>query len=156
MAWYIALCVFIAPVIWSDFTQRKIKNKDVVALIIVGLALIFLNGSGFEDKKSSYFGASILAFGCLLPFYALGWMGAGDVKLAGALGLWLGMELVLEAWLLSVLLSIAAGIFYYYRQYGMLVLWERGGNGLARRKKFIPYGALMAISALAVGLEKVI
>ncbi|MGN6739717.1 prepilin peptidase [Dyella sp.] len=51
----------------------------------------------------------------LLPFYALGWMGAGDVKFYATLGFLLGMEALLPIWIISALLGgmqLVAGLLW--------------------------------------------
>jgi len=39
---------------------------------------------------------------CLLPLYSVGGMGAGDVKLMAGMGAWLGWEITLAAFVVSV------------------------------------------------------
>ena len=43
----------------------------------------------------------------LLPFYAIRWMGAGDVKFFAVLGLMLGWKALLPIWMVA---SLAAGL----------------------------------------------
>jgi hypothetical protein len=82
-----------------------------------------------------------LASLALLPFYLLRWMGAGDVKLAAAIGMWLGAAHAGEAWLISVLLAVA---------WGLGLVWVR--SGAACRPVPAPYAA-PAAGALRHGAE---
>ena len=72
----------------TDLLWRRVPNS----LVITGLGLgIGLNawGQGWHGCIMSLAGA-LLGLGLFLPFFALGGMGAGDVKLLAALGSLLG------------------------------------------------------------------
>ncbi len=82
----VAACVF-------DLRTRRIPNAltygaALTALVVHGVA----GGTG-----GLIFAASgwLLGIALFFPFFALGGLGAGDVKLLGALGAWLGPTLVL-------------------------------------------------------------
>lgn len=80
--------------------------------------------------------AAVTAFVALLVFYALGLMGAADVKFAAALGLWIGPWPLLWVWVGA---SVLAGLHAI-----ALLIW-RHRTGLPRtRKREIPYAAHMA------------
>jgi prepilin peptidase CpaA len=71
-----------------DVRTRRIPN--VLTLGAAAVALGFHASAG----GASAFGTSVVGwlFGmaCFFPFFALGGLGAGDVKLLGAFGAWLG------------------------------------------------------------------
>jgi prepilin peptidase CpaA len=73
-----------------DLARRKVPNGLNVAILAAGLtARVVLGGSsGFLD------GVEGTALGLALLFYPFqaGWMGGGDVKLAAAIGAWLGAK----------------------------------------------------------------
>lgn len=73
---------------WYDSRTRRIPNRLVMAAAAVGLVLGLVTG-GLRGLGESLLG--LLAGGAILfvPF-ALGWMGAGDVKLLAAIGAILG------------------------------------------------------------------
>lgn len=81
--------------------------------------------------------AGLGAFSTLLVFYALGLMGAADVKFAAALGLWVGLWPLLWVWVGA---SLLAGLHAL-----ALLAWRRH-TGLPRtRKREIPYAGHMAV-----------
>ena len=91
---------------WMDVRMRKIPNWLTFSLILTGF---ILNGyfDGFTGLKLSIFGLSLGILFLYIPF-AVGGMGAGDVKLLGALGSLLGPVLVFKIFLAS---AVFGGIF---------------------------------------------
>src|SRR6266850_237315 len=112
--------------------RHMLSSKDVLFLLFSGLAVIFdlreqripnwlnflatgagflLNGwDGFLSLRDSLsgFGLGIGIF--VLPFI-LGWLGAGDVKLVGALGAILGSAVILRVAFYSVLTGGVLAVF---------------------------------------------
>jgi prepilin peptidase CpaA len=94
--------------VFFDLSIRKIPNWVILVGLLCGLTL-----NGFHG--SSYLIASILGFLAgiillILPF-ALGWLGAGDVKYFGVVGALLGVSWLPRVFFYSALVagSIAAG-----------------------------------------------
>lgn len=100
--WLACAAVLLGVTVWHDAKYQRIPNGAVLAGVVVGLSLSMLPGGvGIGD---SLLGMCLgLAF--LLPFYAIGAMGAGDVKLVAAIGAFTGASGVLEV----VLFTLAAG-----------------------------------------------
>jgi len=96
------LVVFVALAIVYDLSASRIPNWLVLVGVLGGT--IFNTTKGFDQLLHSLLG---LGFGVgilILPF-ALGWLGAGDVKLLGAVGSILGASLVPRVFFYSVLLG---------------------------------------------------
>ena len=73
---------------WLDWRYRRIPNWLTVPGLLVGIAMNSL-ATGWSGAKASLLGA-LLGLGLLLPFVLLRSLGAGDWKLVGALGAFLG------------------------------------------------------------------
>jgi prepilin peptidase CpaA len=89
----------------TDLRSRRIPN--VLTFGAAALALVF-HGivSGLPGVQSAGLGwlAGVAVF---LPFFLLGGMGGGDVKLLAALGAWMGPG---DAFWLAIYASIAGGV----------------------------------------------
>ncbi|MBI1914723.1 MAG: prepilin peptidase [Planctomycetes bacterium] len=96
-------CVALA---FIDLCKYKIYNIFTYPLLLAGLVYHGMTG-GLPDLGDSLLG-TLLGFGLLLPFYALGGMGGGDVKLMAAVGAWLGLPLTFVVFLVS---SLLAGVY---------------------------------------------
>ncbi|RIX84001.1 A24 family peptidase [Acidovorax cavernicola] len=140
-----------------DFRQRRAPNWLVLAGALSALAALALGAAPFgQDWPSALLGAGI-GFGCLLLFYALGLMGAGDVKFAGALGLWVGPWALLPIWIGgSVLGALHALLWVLLQRWPVfprlsLMLFgsppSAGSNPSITRVRFIPYAAYLALAA---------
>jgi prepilin peptidase CpaA len=83
----VAVGIAAAAAAW-DLTTKRIPNA-----LTFGAAAAAVLAHGYIDGWS---GAGMSVLGCFVgaaaffPFFALGGMGAGDIKLLGAIGAWLG------------------------------------------------------------------
>ena len=103
--------VLIALVIasaWSDVRTRCIPNWLTVTGAVAGLALHFRQ-SDFPGAFSSIAGL-ILGLGIFMALYLAGGMGAGDVKLFGAVGALVGPQRLLLIFVLTGLLGGIAAV----------------------------------------------
>jgi prepilin peptidase CpaA len=136
----------------SDLVSMTISNRISLALIAGFFLAAWLTGMGWGDV-----GRHVLAGAVVLvvafAFFAQGWIGGGDAKLAAATALWLGFSHLLEYLLIA---SIAGGLLT------LLLLQLRAlpmPAALARQKWIaqlhdfktgIPYGIALAIAGLLV------
>jgi prepilin peptidase CpaA len=95
----------------SDIRARRISNVLVLWLAVLGIAYSAAMLPAWSGVSRALIGLG-LGFALWIPFYALGMLGAGDVKLFAAGCCWLAPSQVIGAALLSALaggvLSIVA------------------------------------------------
>lgn len=93
---------------WTDLRSRRIPNWLTVSGAIVGIA-----ANTFFDGRSGLVNSvlgMLVGLGLLLPFVLLRSLGAGDWKLAGALGTFAGRELLTYLLLGSVFVAGAMAV----------------------------------------------
>lgn len=161
-----ATFVFFAAILilaaFFDMRNRKIPNLLTFPAILVGLAFHF-SASGLQGLFFSLKGLG-LGFALLIPFYAGGGMGAGDVKLMAAVGAFVGTLQMLKIFLLTavsggvyaLVLMIARGTVLRELRFVMLILGQAvSGGGLAALQTqvnaredmhyTVPYGLAIAM-----------
>jgi len=90
---------------WEDLKARRLPNYLTLGTALAGLAVQFA-AYGWPGLAAGLQGLG-LGFGLLILPYALGGMGAGDVKALAALGAWLGPAQTLG---LFVYMALAGGL----------------------------------------------
>jgi prepilin peptidase CpaA len=99
-----AVAVVVASVAgWTDWRSRRIPNWLTVTGALAGIAVNTRLG-GLSGLKTSLLGMA-LGLGLLLPFVLLRSLGAGDWKLAGALGAIVGPGLLLDLLIISIFVA---------------------------------------------------
>lgn len=110
------------------------------------------------DWTSALLGAAI-GFGFLLLFYVVGVMGAGDVKFAAVLGLWVGLPGLVPIWIAASLLAAAHSVLWLaLRRWALFPRAARllvgpsssaAQGASSARARFIPYAAYLALAGMA-------
>lgn len=127
--------IFILCLLYHTYTDLKymlLYDKVTLLLAAVGVVRAF-----FEHQllEALYGAGAMLVIMLLLYFVSRGGMGEGDVKLAPALGIWLGLE---QGLLCLLLAFISGGIV------GALLLLCRRG----KLKQAIPFGPFLCAAAV--------
>src|ERR1700757_2803569 len=81
-----ALMAFAAA---SDLFTMTISNRISLALVAGFALLAAFGGMGTHDVML-HLAAGAIVLVCAFTFFAMGWVGGGDAKLASAIALWLG------------------------------------------------------------------
>lgn len=111
VVWLVAVILVEAAVI--DGWKLKVPNWLTFHLLFGGLAFWAWYG-GWAGFAQSMEGA-VLGLLVLLPLYAIGGMGAGDVKLYAGVGAWVGPAVIVPAFVVS---AIVGGIMAV-----VMVIW---------------------------------
>jgi leader peptidase (prepilin peptidase)/N-methyltransferase len=117
-----------------DLDHKLLPNKIVYPMAVYGLAATAIVDTGdLVEHLIAGAGAFLFLFVAVVA-YPRG-MGMGDVKLGGAMGLFLGLS-VIPALLVAFLTGAAVGLGIIARE------------GAQARKKAIPFGVFLAIGGL--------
>ena len=144
-----ALMAFAAS---SDLLTMTISNRVSVILIASFFALAFASGMNLHAILW-HAGAALAVLVVAFVFFARGWIGGGDAKLAAATALWLGFD-HLMAYLLYA--SIFGGVLTYaiIRFRLMPLPAALAGQDWVKRlhqvNGGVPYGIALAASALLI------
>lgn len=157
--------VLLAPlaifVIYYDVRYRRIPNVLVLSALLAGISVNTAFG-GWQGMLSSLEGFA-LAFFPMLLMHIFGAMGAGDVKLFGAVGAVLGVTLVPLAFVVVVMLGALLAVYTMLRAgtvfstlhgvfrifVGLLPGWEMPRFAISSdRKHTIPYGVAIMLGSL--------
>jgi len=154
-----------ASVIYHDVRFRRIPNVLVLTALIAGLAINTTFG-GFRGLGNSALGFGV-AFFAMLLLHIFGAMGAGDVKLMGAVGSILGIALMPVTLILVVMAGGVLAIYSMLRAgtvfstlhgvlrifVGLLPGWEMPRFAMAPdRRHTIPYGVAIMVGSLIAAL----
>ena len=119
----------------TDLKSRRIPNA--LTFGASGAALVFWTWSAGLSGLGWSLGGWVVGCALFLPWFVLGGMGAGDVKLLAALAAWLGPR---DALWLALFAGLAGGVFAvivslsvgYFREsarnlWGLLMFWRVAG-----------------------------
>jgi prepilin peptidase CpaA len=144
-----ALMAFAAS---SDLFTMTISNRITVALVVGFIAMAFMSGMGLSDVLAHAEAcATVLAVTFL--FFARGWIGGGDAKLAAATALWLGfdhlMVYLLYASIFGGVLTLAM-IRFRLMPLPQMLADQEWVMRLHRLDGGVPYGIALAAAALMI------
>ncbi|MCH8251841.1 MAG: prepilin peptidase [Planctomycetes bacterium] len=94
--WQLTWVLLVPGILWAswiDYKERRVPNKLNLAIALVGFAAQAVY-NGAPGLASGALGL-LVGFGLLIVPWLMHGMGAGDVKLMAAIGVWLGPALTL-------------------------------------------------------------
>ena len=149
----------------GDLLARRISNRVLLCVLTVALAFQMLPSAQIPLAQCLLGGMVGLAV--LLPFYAMGWMGAGDVKLFSTIGFLLGANALLPIWVAA---SLAAGVHaliviawpsvarssplllrkaaWAVQASSVVTDWRMDLRSARQGRKGIPYGAYLGLAMI--------
>ncbi|UQZ81619.1 Type IV leader peptidase family protein [Paenibacillus konkukensis] len=125
-------CLLIAAFI-TDVRKRKIPNALTASGWLAGMA-IHAAMSGTAGVRYALIGTAV-GFAPMLVLYLIRAVGAGDVKLFGAIGALTGGELVLQSMMYSLLYAALVGC--------VILLWRRQWKNTWSRIFMLLFGTFL-------------
>jgi len=153
---------------YTDWRYRRIPNWLTVPACLVGIVVNTIIG-GWGGLKASLLGAG-LGLVVLLPFVMLRSLGAGDWKLAGALGAFVGWRILADLLIYSIFIAgiMALALIVYKGRLKRSL--HNIASMLASMASFhmpgpevsldnpqalkVPYGVALAAAAIVFGVAK--
>jgi len=138
--------------VYSDFKHHRISNYvtfGAAGLALVGRSLLGGWGSLLPGLEGWLLGLAIF----IIPF-ALGWMGAADVKLLAAFGALGGVSFVYQTALLGCVAGGVMSVFYLFREQKLsdtfrffCVFIAHPFSSALRTSRRMPFGPALAAGA---------
>ena len=122
----------------EDVRKREIANWKNAAIALLAPLWWWSSGMALWPDIAIQIGIAAIVFALFIAAFAFGQMGGGDVKLIGAIALWLPFQPL--AWMLIVM-SLVGGALT------LLLVIERWLRRVAAPIE-VPYGVAIAIAAL--------
>lgn len=92
LTWLLSCLGMLGTAVWTDLRTARIPNGVVAAGLALAVMLsVTPQGGGLERA----IGGAVTGLSLLLPLYLLGVSGAGDAKLLGAVGAFVGFPAIL-------------------------------------------------------------
>jgi prepilin peptidase CpaA len=144
-----ALMAFAAS---SDLFTMTISNRVSLALVAGFFALALVMGMSANDMLL-HTGAGLTVLAITFAFFAFGWIGGGDAKLAAATALWFGFDHLLEyAVYASIFGGVLTLVIIKFRVLPLPQFMARQAwlARLHQSNAGVPYGIALAAAALIV------
>jgi len=142
----VALALLLVSAGIQDARTREIANWKNAAIALMTPLWWWAHGLALWPDVALQAGVAALVFAFFVGAFALGQMGGGDVKMIGALALWLPVQPLV--WML-VLMSLIGGVLT------LVMVIERKWRVKTGDPVEIPYGVAIAIAALLVLREPI-
>ncbi len=135
-----ALGIALLHAVYTDIARREIEDWLNAGIALAAPAFWWATGLELWPDMALQIGVAALVFGFFTLMFAIGMMGGGDVKLLGALALWLPWQPLLHV---IVYMSLIGGVLTL----GM-VIWKAIRKN--PEKLEVPYGVAIALAGLWV------
>lgn len=136
----------------SDLLTMRISNR-LVAILAAGFFVLAIVAGMPLQQVGIHAGLALMVLGVGFGFFALGWIGGGDAKLAAATTLWIGLGEMLPYFVYSALLGGALTLAVLAMRSLPLppvVAQVRWIERLHDAKAGVPYGVALAAAGILV------
>jgi prepilin peptidase CpaA len=124
----------------TDLRSRIISNKLNIVIALLAPLWWWANNLSLYPDVAIQLGFALLIFALFTGLFALGMMGGGDVKMLGALALWLPLPAMST---LIIIMALVGGVVTL-----VTVIHHRATRRIGRPE--IPYGVAIALAGLWV------
>lgn len=145
-----AVCILVM-LAWRDLVSRRLPNHWVGAYAALFLPYAWASGMGWQ-QLGWHFGLALAVAVAASVLFAFRVMGGGDVKLWGALMLWVGPQGALAAVVIATLCGAFLGILGLLATLVLKCRRKPRGAQVFRMlsaARGVPYGAGLAMAGLA-------
>jgi prepilin peptidase CpaA len=134
------LGALLLAVAWGDLRHRIIPNQLNLLIAALAPCAWLLADLPVWPGMMVQIGVALLLFLLFAGFFALGAMGGGDVKLIGALALWLPLPAIPQ---MLLVMALAGGVLTL-----LVLIWHRVRRSAGSIE--IPYGVAIVFAALPI------
>jgi prepilin peptidase CpaA len=121
-----------------DIKKREIPQWIVIAVALLAIPFWYASGLSVWPDAALQVGVAFLVFAAFATLFVFGWIGGGDVKLLGALALWLPWQAVVMMLVIMSFAGLAVTL--------ATIIWSRVRRPGATPE--IPYGVAIAFAGL--------
>lgn len=122
----------------SDLRSRSISNGLNAAIALFAIPFWIVSGMALWPDAAIQFGAAFAVFLVFAGLFAIGAMGGGDVKMIGAVMLWIPLNLFLES---LTVMAIGGGIL-------SAIMLIQSKFRPSDKVIEVPYGVAIAVAGL--------
>ncbi len=134
------LAVMLLMAAWTDIKTRTIPNELNAAIALMAIGFWWISGDAFWPDIAARIGIAAALFGVCALLFIIRMMGGGDVKMIGALALWLPLPALVTMLIVMALAGGAITLFLLIRQ-----RWRPNAE-----RPEVPYGVAIAIGGIWV------
>lgn len=136
----------------SDLLSMTIQNRVSLMLLVAFAVVAPFTGMGW-DQYAMHFVAGAAVLAATFGLFATGTMGGGDAKLMSATAIWLGWNLELASYVLTLSLLgglLTMAILSYRKSQTIVVFTSRFSfmHRLAQKDEGVPYGIALGAAGL--------
>ena len=138
---------------WSDLFTMTISNRVSILLVAAFVVMALSSGMPLVTVIEMHLATGLAVLVMTFVFFARGWIGGGDAKLAAATAVWLGWTHLFDYGLQASVLGagLTLGLLYLRKMTLPIPLMEQAWIARLHHKgNGVPYGIALAIAGLSI------